>query len=277
MRRIADTVRFVETGGKLPEGGLKKRHRLIPHEEGILLDDLGGTDDPNVPTTARFQIKSTHHVGNGWSDDVSPSIVTVLNRSEASFESGTPGFATELQTDKWYFHSLGGGGGSHWGLVVESLGCGMYTIEIGTLDGETEASGSGDVCDPCVGVSGAGTSACQLEIQYPTTRVAGSGIYVTAYDPTSSLIPLKLGTDCVVTRMQGSSAPASGSGSGSGASGAGWSVRGFQEHIVQYKERWDCCAPNGPPVLIGKTPIIFVGIECAEIICGECPASGSGS
>ena len=123
MRRIADTVRFVETGGKLPDGGLKKRHRLIPHEEGVLLEDLLGTDDPNVPTTARFQIKSAHHVGNGWSNDVSPSIVTVLNRTPSSFSAQTPGFAKELATDRWYFYTTGAVGGFHkiWFTIVAVL------------------------------------------------------------------------------------------------------------------------------------------------------------
>jgi len=163
-----------------------------------------------------------------------------------------------------------GAGGSRWGLVTASLGCGWYTVELGTLDGIEEASGSGTTCDPCGNVSGAGTSGCELTLEYPNPRVTGIGISVTAYDPTSILIPLRAGSDCVVTKMQGSEPPASGSGSGS--SSQTWSVRGMQEHIVQFKERWDCCAPDGPPVLKGKTPIVFVGKECEEILCEECPA-----
>jgi len=161
------------------------------------------------------------------------------------------------------------GGASRWGLVVESLGCGWYIIELGTLDGQTEASGSGPVCDPCVGVTGSGTAECALELEYPAPRVTGSGTYVTAYDPASLIVPLRPGTDCVVTKMPGTSPPASGSGSGT-LTGV-WAVRGLQEHIVQYRERWDCCEPDGPPVLVGKTPIIFVGKECAEITCAACP------
>lgn len=123
MKRIANTVRYVETGGKLPEGGLKKRHRLIPHEEGVLLEDLPGTADPNVPTRARFQIKSPHRNDNGWSDDVAPSIVTVMNRTPTDFEAGTVGFAKELQTDKWYFYTNSGGGGARviWFTIDQVL------------------------------------------------------------------------------------------------------------------------------------------------------------
>jgi hypothetical protein len=166
----------------------------------------------------------------------------------------------------------GGGGESRWGLVVSGEGCGIYTIELGTMDEPASGSGSGS-CNPCTNVTGAGTSACELVLEYPAARVTGSGEYVTAYDPTSILIPLLAGTDCVVTRMGGAEALASGSGPATPT----WSVRGLQEHIVQYRERWDCCEPNGPPVLVGKTPVIFAGKVCDEILCGECPASGSGS
>lgn len=165
----------------------------------------------------------------------------------------------------------GGGGASLWGIVTERIGCGVYTIELGTLGEEPSGSGSGTSCDPCVGVTGAGTSACELVLEYPTSRVVGSGVFVTAYDPSSTLIPLRNGTDCVVTKMPGSSAPAS----GSGASTSMWSVRGFQEHIVEYRQRAECC-PDGSYKVVGKTPIVLIGKVCEEILCEECPASGSG-
>lgn len=162
MRRIGDTVRFVETGGKLPTGSMKKRHRLIPHEEGVLLDDLLGTDDPNVPTTARFQIKSPHATGNGWSDDVSPSIVTVLNRTPVSFSALTPGFAKELHTDKWYFYTTGAADGSHhiWFFIDQAFcnddGSKSLTVTVflytGTCDQQVPGEnsyGQVNVEDPC--------------------------------------------------------------------------------------------------------------------------------
>jgi hypothetical protein len=112
--------------------------------------------------------------------------------------------------------------------------------------------------------------------------VVGIGVFVLAYDPQSITIPLVVGTDCVVGKVSnGVAGSASGSGvpnSGSGASGiTPWRIlRGYQEHVVEYKERWECC-PDGTPKLIGKTPIIFVATVCEEIICGECPpTSGSG-
>jgi len=180
--------------------------------------------------------------------------------------------ANETTDDRALIGRFAGGGGSNqWGLVTALLGCGWYTIELGTLDGSEEASGSGPVCDPCSGVTGAGTSGCGLTLDYPTPRVVGTGVYVTAYDPASTIVPLKVGADCILTRMQGSAAPAS----GSGAAGAAWSVRGLQEHIVEYKERWECC-DDGSRKLVGKTPVVFAGKVCEEILCEECPASGSG-
>jgi hypothetical protein len=179
----------------------------------------------------------------------------------------------------------GGGGGSVSDAKVHTVhACGWYTVELGAIEeGVASGSGSGEEdCNPCTeAASGSGSSTdCELIMGSIPVKVVGNGTYVLAYDPQSIRIPLIVGSDCVVAKVAGGSPAASGSGSGSGGGGdvTPWRiVRGYQQHIVQYKERWDCCAPNGPPVLVGKTPIIFVGIECEEIICGECPAPGSGS
>ena len=181
-----------------------------------------------------------------------------------------------------------GGGGSDIsdGIVSIKHGCGWYTIEKGAVaveggSGSESASGSVDDCDPCNGVSSASTSGCELVLAGPPSKVIGNGVFVLAYDPQSVTIPLEGGTDCVIGRVSGGGAGST-SGSGteesSGSSAAGvtpWRVlRGYQEHIVQYRERWECCS-DGTPRLIGKTPVILVGVECDEIICGECPASES--
>jgi hypothetical protein len=193
----------------------------------------------------------------------------------------------------------GGGGQIIPGIVRASLGCGWYEIELGKFTGTPDeigsgssglgsgsGSGSGIACDPCVNVVGAGTDGCALEITAPASKVTGSGKFVTAYDTFSDKILLVVGTDCLVTKPGKSVAAGSGS-SGSGGSGSGsgsgsteeiWQVvNGYREHIVEYKERWDCCEPDGPATLIAKTPIIMLGHECEEILCGECPGEGSGS
>jgi hypothetical protein len=220
--------------------------------------------------------------------------------TEYVLQSGDDGpieilFAPDGTGEKTCVVRFAGGGGSadiSDGIVRADNGCGWYLIELGriTVEGES-TSGSGPSCDPCTqggstsASASASSSSCDIELAGPPSKVVGSGVFVLAYDPQSITIPLVVGTDCVVGKVTGSSsgsssASGSGTGSGSGASTVTtWRVlRGYQEHIVQYRERWDCCAPNGPPVLIGKTPIIFVGKECAEIICGECPpSSGSGA
>jgi len=173
----------------------------------------------------------------------------------------------------------GGGGGSDIrdGIVRIGHGCGIYTIELGELQdaGASESgSGSDGGCDPCA-TGSQSSSGCELVLSPPPQKVVGNGTFEVAFDPQSITIPLMMNTDCVIGKVSASGNPGSGSGSesGSGASSVTpWRVlSGYQEHIVQYRERWDCCAPDGPPVLIGRTPIVFVGKECPEIICGECP------
>lgn len=170
------------------------------------------------------------------------------------------------QRARWQGKKGGSSGSVRDAIVRTSHGCGVYTVEFGKLQDVSEStSGSGANCNPCDDGSGSG-SGCELILSPPPQRVVGNGKFQVVFDPQSITIPLAMNTDCVVGKVTG------------GAEGVTpWRVlRGYQEHIVQYRERWDCCAPDGPPVLIGKTPIVLVGKECAEIICGECPPS-SGS
>lgn len=183
----------------------------------------------------------------------------------------------------------GGGGASvsSDGKVHSILPCGWYMIELGTIEEEIgSASGSGEEenCSPCAdnasGSGNASSSGCDLILSPSPVRVVGNGTYVMAYDPQSVTIPLVLGSDCVVTKVSGvadGSGSGSVSGSGSGAAGSvtPWRVvRGYQEHIVQYKEDGACCGPNGEWVTTRKKPIVFVGKECDWIECDSCP-SGS--
>jgi hypothetical protein len=169
------------------------------------------------------------------------------------------------------------------GIVRESHGCGYYRVELGTYEGESVGSGSADAsgerCDPCGVISSAGTEGCGMDIVYPANQVVGIGVFVTAYDPASTVIPLKVGTDCVVSTISGT---ATGSGSGAG-SGSGttppaiWRMlRGFQEHLVKYEEDGSCCGPGGTWVTTRKKPTILIGHDCGWIDCAPCP-SGSGS
>lgn len=185
-----------------------------------------------------------------------------------------------------------------WGIVNLVLGCGMYLVELGVMCNTEESSGSVSMslsdptpCDPCDNVISESTENCEIQLTYPPSKVTGIGVYVTAYHPASVLIPLKEGSDCIVAKVSNTATAASGSSgsnstdpcgslsdSGSGPSEEIWGVvSGTQEHIVQYKERGECCPTTGEWVTTHKIPIILIGKECAEITCAECPESGSGS
>lgn len=156
------------------------------------------------------------------------------------------------------------------GIVRGQSGSMFYEIELGSMPRDAYGNGSDCIdCDPCTSVFGAGTSGCGITISDPESIVVPDGQTITAYDPFSDKIPLKVGTDCVVAKVSGTG---NSYGYGGTPTGDTWVVlNGYHEHIVEYKERWDCCDPDGPPTLLAKTPIILIGVACAEIICGECP------
>jgi len=158
------------------------------------------------------------------------------------------------------------------GVVRARLDPQIYQIELGSLP--RSVFGNQDLeclaCDPCTEVFGAGTADCGLAISDPDSIVQVNGTRITAYDPFSDKIPLIVGTDCVVARVRGTGAEYG--NYGNYGNGEAWVVlNGYHEHIVQYKENWDCCDPDGPPTLISKTPVILIGKECDTISCESCP------
>lgn len=170
------------------------------------------------------------------------------------------------------------------GIVSERLGCGRYMIELGTLEdcgplGSASESGSGDNCDPCLDHTGSGSAGCGITLPIPPNRVIGNGTFVEAYDPASVHIELVIDSDCVVARVAAGCVDGSGSGSGSGGdTPLDWRViRGYQEHIVQYKEDGECCPTTGVWQTTRKMPIILIGHECDWVACEPCPPEGSGS
>jgi len=193
-----------------------------------------------------------------------------------------------------------GGGGSgetiEHGIVRENLGCGYYRIEKATWSGDRETAGYGSGsdgsglgsgsgisdCDPCFDITGAGSASCAISLTIPPLQVTGTEVYVIAYDSASTLIPLVINTSVKMVNL-GDTNSATGSGPGSGEDATPiWQIlRGMMNHIVEYKERWDCCTGSGESnveTLIAKTPVILIGKECEEIICGTCSTgSGSGS
>lgn len=258
------------------------------------LEIIGKLDD-DLPAATEFATSPGEAVMTVWIKDAATGNLIETDRKEnikQRFESADEKAAGDEVRAAWiegeWVALPGGGGGLTWGKVI-SGSCGWYTIELGRLAGSSDAgsySGSDDPCNPCDMVTSAGTVDCGIELTYPQPKVEGSGVFVTAYDPESIIVPLEPGTDCIVSKIR--SVTGAGSGSGSGAeplasgSGSGtepeiWGiVRGLQKHLVQYRERGECCPTTGQWVTTHKTPIIFPGIECAEIQCAECPP-GSGS
>lgn len=172
-----------------------------------------------------------------------------------------------------------GGGAIRDGIVRTVIGCGWYRIELGTFVGTPDdiASASGSAgCSPCLNIVGAGTSGCAIEISPPASKVIGTGIVVTAYDPFSDKVLLVVGTDCLIAKTTGSTTgSASGSAQGSGTESSVWKViNGYHEHVVKYEHDGACCGDGGEWVTTRKKPSILIGTDCPWIDCQPCP-SGS--
>jgi hypothetical protein len=179
-------------------------------------------------------------------------------------------------TKRWEVASSAAGSNVRVGIVRARKGTMFYEIELGSLPRSAFGGISGPDCtvdcDPCSMTYGEGTNLCAISILDPDAIVEGDGERILAYDTFSDKIPLIIDTDCVVARVSGISgiqSPYSNYGYGDGDP---WVVlNGYHEHIVQYKEEWDCCDPTGPPTLIRKTPVILIGVECEPIDCEDCP------
>lgn len=187
------------------------------------------------------------------------------------------------------------------GIVTEHLGCGYYLVELSDWVGNMSQSGIGigsgwsgsgstvgsgvvDMdCNVCADIVGEGTASCELILSYPQSQLAGTGAYVTAHHHASLLIPLVIPSDCILVNLGdvdgGNTSAGNTSGSGSGDTPERiWHILdGLQEHIVEYREEWDCCEPDGPFTLIRKHPKVLIGMSCPPIECGACPGSGSAS
>lgn len=176
------------------------------------------------------------------------------------------------------------------GIVISREGCGYYVVELAEWSGNEDTSGVGvgtgtgtgsDDCNVCYAVTGEGTDTCGIELTYPPAQVTGLGIYVRAYHRASVLVPLRVGSACLLANLNDEDQAGTGTGTGTGtnAGTAVWQiVDGLQEHTVQYIEEWDCCAASdGVERLITRTPVIFAALVCDPISCDSCPTTGTGS
>lgn len=199
------------------------------------------------------------------------------------------------------FIEAGGGTGSSGtvnllhGIVVSSLGCGYYEIELSEWAGATpdpvsETAGTSsvpdacDICDELIEVNSA-AAACETDHTLPQfeevedsetpeivrRQTEGTGVIVLAFHRASRFVPLQLWSDCLLADLGDENATVTSEDdcqSSGNTEPVYQIVDGIMEHLVQYKERWECC--DGVDTLIGRTPIIFPGKECAEEICNTC-------
>ena len=132
LKRIGRAVRAVETNQPIPFEEKRRSGFNGPMVEGVFLEDLPGTSDPNTPSYARFQIQTALQGLDGWAKENSPSIIPVWNRSPSSASEGDFGFAKELYPNKWYWVS-GGSGGSQiisFSIVSSVAGSREANVEI---------------------------------------------------------------------------------------------------------------------------------------------------
>lgn len=301
LARIGRVTREVETnlGLKPPE----HRRKRIPATilEGVFTETLAPTSDPNAPTTAKFQIKTAVMATDGWEDEDAPSIIPVLNRTRNEYAIGDIATVIELYANKYFVISGAANGAMNLlkGIVVYQHGCGYYDIEVSEWNGETpsgevlSASSSASVneCDICSVINedsnGSGSAAnCEDDVVLPefeeggaperivTRQTTETGTVVLGFDPASLFVPLAMWSDCYMIYSGDENAKLDGSSSSS-SSGEMEPVfnilRGFQEHIVEYKDTKECCPTTGEWKLIKRKAVIFAGVQCAEQTCGECP------
>jgi len=206
----------------------------------------------------------------------SPTVGTVVGPTEDSWqmsESGK-GFIVLHQPvgGVGAVVQLGGGNSNvlH-GIVSEVHERGYYTIELAEWDGTTPVNGETD--DPCEQMTGSFSGSIDdncSDITLPefTSQLSGLGEYVLAYDPESYFVPLVVGSDVKLVDM-GDENPLGSQSESSGTFEPVYQIlRGFQNHVVEYKDKKDCC--NGIWTLLSRKAIIFAAKVCDVAVCTVC-------
>lgn len=207
--------------------------------------------------------------------------IDITNRSTTYSASAGDFLLTRFIVREWAPIWQNSGGSLRHGIVRSNDGCGYYTIELGTWSGNLNTSGVGigsdssgidRNCDVCYDVVNEGTADCGITLSYPTCPVTGIGEYVRAYHRASAIVPLVIGSACMLTG-QGGADPSSSTDS-SGATEEVWHILdGLQTHTVQYIHEESCCTGEGETgvyTILTKTPVIFPAKVCEPISCGSC-------
>lgn len=181
----------------------------------------------------------------------------------------------------------GSGATAVHGIVHDDLGCGYYIVELAEWAGQTPTGGSGmgtgsqggitcDVCPTGSGTGGLLTNPDCGDVTIPIfeNQVVGTGIFVLAYDPASTVVPLEQGSDCLMMST-GATNLVNGSGSGTGSSSDEQEpvfqiIRGYQTHTIQYIENEVCC--DGEILTTDRMAVVFAAKVCTNMFCEtDCP------
>lgn len=177
---------------------------------------------------------------------------------------------------------IGGGAGAgvanaFHGIVSESHGKGYYTVEFAEWAGITPDCEI-DTCDPCKQMTGSTSMSTddncgEMTLPDFDRQLVGTGVFVLAYHRASVLVPLDVGSDCLMMDLGDSNSTLSASETSSASSGGDEPVYqivdGYQKHLVKYEDTYGCCN-TGEDILISRKAIIFAGIECDVAICNPC-------
>jgi hypothetical protein len=170
-----------------------------------------------------------------------------------------------LKRGRWVGRYIRGTINLQYGIVNADETRGYYTIEIAEWAGTTPIEGEvPDFCGQATGSSsGSGDDSC-ADILLPEfeSQLTGTGVYVLAYDPESVLVPLEIGSDCILADLGSENAMES------STEPVFQILRGYQTHTTEYKERWECC--GGVDTLVARTAITFAAKVCQEAICDPC-------
>lgn len=107
LGRIGRVTREVETNRGIAPPEQRRKRGLRSILEGVFTENLLACSDPNVPTTAKFQIKTLVKADNSWSNEDSPSIIPVLNRTASSWTAGENATVEELYPNKYFVRAVG--------------------------------------------------------------------------------------------------------------------------------------------------------------------------
>ena len=244
------------------------RKGSVRHLQVQLIDDLpAATDSFTTPGTATAYICERRSDGNLATTG---RIVNVVNR-DTNFSQAAEGYM-KLEWIAGEWQPYGGGLVSliH-GIVNADLTRGYYTIEIADWSGSTPVTDEvPDICLQATGsLSTSGDDNC-ADITLPAfeSQLIGTGVYVLAYDPESVLVPLEVGSDCVVADMGATNALGSQSASSGTTEPVFQIVRGYQTHVAAYDKEYECC--DGVWTLITKKTYIFAAKECTPATCANC-------